>query len=264
MLAIIGGSGLSRLDILQDTALEKVTTPFSESAVEILTGSIGEQKLAFLPRHGKTHVIPPHKINYQANLWALHQLGVTDIVSVNAVGGIDPQMAPGQLAIPDQIIDYTHGRLHTYYQENLSKVVHIDFTHPYSKRLRHLLIVAMEQQGDDLDEVVEGLPVTQGVYGCTQGPRLETAAEIIRLKQDGCDMVGMTGMPEAGLARELGMEYACLALSVNRAAGLEKKPITMEDINHTLVAGMAEVKKLIPVFARLYAADEQARHKSAV
>ncbi len=256
MLAIIGGSGLSKLDILEGSSSIMVATSFAEPEVEILVGRISDQPVAFLPRHGNNHVIPPHKINYKANMWALQQIGVTDVIAINAVGGINPQMAPGQLAIPDQLIDYTYGRSHTFNEENLTEVVHLDFSHPYSRKLRHLLIVAVEQEDRESIDVVDSLPMTEGVYACTQGPRLETAAEVTRLKHDGCDMVGMTGMPEAALAKELGIDYACLALSVNRAAGLEDKPITMETINHTLYIGMGVVKKLLPVFVTLYAAGE--------
>jgi len=256
LLAIIGGSGLSKLDLLEEPNSTTVATPYSESETEILTGRISGHTVAFLPRHGRHHVIPPHKINYKANLWALQEIGVTDVIAINAVGGINPQMAPGQLAIPDQLIDYTFNRSHTFYEEKLTEVVHIDFSHPYSSKLRHLLIVAVENEDRESMATVDSLPMTKGVYGCTQGPRLETAAEVTRLKHDGCDMVGMTGMPEAALARELGMEYACLALSVNRAAGLSATPITMEAINHTLFLGMGAVKKLLPIFVKFYAVGE--------
>ncbi|MEZ5491809.1 MAG: S-methyl-5'-thioinosine phosphorylase [Gammaproteobacteria bacterium] len=252
LLAVIGGSGLSRLDSLTSVSSATYRTPFADSEVEILNGFLEGYPVAFLPRHGAQHHLPPHRINYRANLWALKEHGVNDIVAVNAVGGINPQLSPGTLAIPDQLIDYTYGRDHTFYEENLEEVVHIDFTHPYSKRLRHLLVIAVEQEQLEMDEDENKLPLTRGVYGCVQGPRLETAAEINRLRRDGCDMVGMTGMPEAALARELGLQYACLALSVNRAAGLEEMPITMEAINNTLSRGIIEVKNILQVFVRLY------------
>ncbi|MCP5346021.1 MAG: S-methyl-5'-thioinosine phosphorylase [Gammaproteobacteria bacterium] len=252
MLAVIGGSGLSRLDILQGIKSVSYQTPYAQAQVEILEGSVEGLPVAFLPRHGADHKIPPHRINYRANLWALKEHGVTGIIAVNAVGGIDPQMSPGKLAIPDQLIDYTSGRAHTFYEENLEEVVHVDFTHPYSKRLRQLLVIAVEEEQMEEDESEEEMPMTRGVYGCTQGPRLETAAEVARMRKDGCDMVGMTGMPEAALARELGLQYACLALSVNRAAGLEEGPITMDAINQTLATGMKEVKRVLQVFFRLY------------
>lgn len=252
MLAVIGGSGLSRLEILSSVKSVSHKTPYAEAEVEVLEGIIEGLPVAFLPRHGAEHRVPPHRINYRANLWALKEHGVRDIVAVNAVGGINPQMAPGKLAIPDQLIDYTWGRAHTFYEDGLDEVVHVDFTHPFSKRLRHLLVLAVEQEQLEVDESEDELPMTRGVYGCVQGPRLESAAEIIRMRQDGCDMVGMTAMPEAALARELGLQYACLALSVNRAAGLEEMPITMAAINETLATGMAEVRKVLQVFVRLY------------
>ena len=252
MLAVIGGSGLSKLDILEGAEISSYTTPFAPGQVEILHGKLADIPVAFLPRHGSEHKIPPHLINYRANLWALKDHGVSDIIAINAVGGINPQVSPGRLAIPDQLIDYTFGRAHTFYEQDLDEVVHIDFTHPYSKRLRHLLVIAVEQEQLEEDESEENMPMTRGVYGCVQGPRLETAAEIARMRKDGCDMVGMTGMPEAALARELGLNYACLALSVNRAAGLEDSPITMEVINKNLTAGIAEVKKVLQVFVELY------------
>lgn len=252
MLAIIGGSGLSKLDILERVEIASYSTPFGKGNVDILHGELNQQQIVFLPRHGSPHTIAPHRINYRANLWALREHGVKDIIAVNAVGGIAPQMAPGRLAIPDQLIDYTYGRAHTIHDQDLDEVVHIDFTHPYSKRLRHMLILAVEQEQLEGDESEDSMPMTEGVYGCTQGPRLETAAEILRMRRDGCDMVGMTGMPEASLAREFGINYACLALSVNRAAGLEEAPITMEAISNTLATGMLEVKRVLQVFVELY------------
>ena len=257
MLAIIGGSGLSKLNILEAPETLSIATEFSESNVEILKGKIAGETVAFLPRHGPNHIIPPHRINYRANVWALREIGATDIISANAVGGINPAMSPGQLAIPDQIIDYTYGRDHTYHDENLTEVVHIDFTHPFSRKLRHILILALEEDDEEDTEntAQKGLTITDGVYGCTQGPRLESAAEVLRLKQDGCDMVGMTAMPEAALARELGLEYAVLALSVNRAAGLDDKPITMKAINKTLGIGVKEIKRLLPAIIARYALE---------
>jgi len=252
LLAIIGGSGLSRLDILEGAEVSSYSTPYDQVPVKILQGKLADIPVAFLPRHGSEHKIPPHRINYRANLWALKEHGVADIIAVNAVGGINPQMSPGRLAIPDQLIDYTCERAHTFYEQDLDEVVHIDFTHPYSKRLRHLLVLAVEQEQLEEDESEDNMPMTRGVYGCVQGPRLETAAEISRMRKDGCDMVGMTGMPEAALARELGLHYACLALSVNRAAGLDDTSITMEAINKTLATGMIEVKKVLRVFMELF------------
>lgn len=231
MIGVIGGTGLSEPKFLSDVQKQQVSTPFDQKKVQILTGLLQGKTVAFLARHGQSHTVPPHRVNYRANLWALHSIGVRAVIGVNAVGGIHPETGPGKLAVPNQIIDYSWGREHTYFADGLDAVTHIDFTHPYDARLRQLLIDAA--QGRAL--------WPQGVYGCTQGPRLESGAEVQRLLSDGCDMVGMTGMPEAALARELGMAYACLALSVNWAAGLSDELITMDAIGQVLSTGMIDV-----------------------
>tara|TARA_R110002049_G_scaffold124112_1_gene279439 strand:- start:421 stop:1152 length:732 start_codon:yes stop_codon:yes gene_type:complete len=231
MIGVIGGTGLSEPKFLSDVQKQQVSTPYDQQKVQILTGSLQGKTVAFLPRHGRGHKVPPHRVNYRANLWALHSIGVRAVIGVNAVGGIHPETGPGKLAVPDQIIDYSWGREHTYFADGLDAVTHIDFTHPYDAQLRQLLIDAA--QGRAL--------WPQGVYGCTQGPRLESGAEVQRLLRDGCDMVGMTGMPEAALARELGLAYACLALSVNWAAGLSDELITMDAIGQVLNTGMTDV-----------------------
>lgn len=231
MIGVIGGTGLSEPKFLSDVQKQQVSTPYDQQKVQILTGSLQGKTVAFLPRHGRSHKVPPHRVNYRANLWALHSIGVRAVIGVNAVGGIHPETGPGKLAVPDQIIDYSWGREHTYFADGLDTVTHIDFTHPYDAQLRQLLIDAA--QGRAL--------WPQGVYGCTQGPRLESGAEVQRLLRDGCDMVGMTGMPEAALARELGLAYACLALSVNWAAGLSDELITMDAIGQVLNTGMTDV-----------------------
>jgi len=256
LLAFIGGTGLSELDALDAVEVKKVATPYADHEVAITTGSMEGLEIAFLPRHGSRHVIPPHKINYRANIWALKQIGVEDIIAINAVGGINPQLTPGQLAIPDQLVDYTYNRPNTFFEADLDEIVHIDFTHPYSEKLRHMLIVAAEEVDDEMDESDENLPFTKGTYACMQGPRLETAAEIVRLRRDGCDMVGMTGMPEAALAREMHLRYACLALSVNRAAGLENHPITMDMINKVLASAMDDVKQILRRFIGIYLREQ--------
>ena len=231
MIGVIGGTGLSEPKFLSDVQKQQVSTPYDQQKVQILTGSLQGKPVAFLARHGRDHKVPPHRVNYRANLWALHSIGVRAVIGVNAVGGIHPETGPGKLAVPDQIIDYSWGREHTYFADGLDAVTHIDFTHPYDAQLRQLLIDAA--QGRAL--------WPQGVYGCTQGPRLESGAEVQRLLRDGCDMVGMTGMPEAALARELGLAYACLALSVNWAAGLSDELITMDAIGQVLNTGMTDV-----------------------
>jgi 5'-methylthioadenosine phosphorylase/5'-methylthioinosine phosphorylase len=172
-------------------------------------------------------------VNYRANLWALKSVGIERVIAVAAVGGITDAMGPQVLAIPDQIIDYTYGRHQTFHEDNLTEVVHIDFTEPYTSTLRSSLIEAA---------VRAEIPVVpEGVYGCTQGPRLETPAEIRRMERDGCDLVGMTGMPEACLAREIGLDYACFAVVANWAAGKQAGEITLEEIHAHLDVGMAKL-----------------------
>jgi 5'-deoxy-5'-methylthioadenosine phosphorylase len=236
-IAIIGGTGLTALQGLEIVRREVVHTPFGEPSGPLTHGRLREVDLVFLPRHGAVHNIPPHRINYRANLWALQHIGVRRIIAVSAVGGIAPSMPPGRLAFPRQIVDYTYARDHTFFEDGLSHVVHVDFTEPYCGELRDLLVAGA--QAADLD-AWDG-----GTYGATQGPRLETAAEIDRMERDGCDMVGMTGMPEAALARELELCYACCAVSANWAAGRSEGPITMEAIRRNLGEGMDGVVRLL-------------------
>jgi 5'-methylthioinosine phosphorylase len=207
---------------------------------------LGSTQVAFIARHGKGHKVPPHRVNYRANIWALHQIGVRAVIGVNAVGGIHARTGPGALAVPRQIIDYSWGREHTYFADGLDAVTHIDFTEPYAESLRQLLL----RSAGNVD--VWG----EGVYACTQGPRLESAAEVLRLQRDGCDMIGMTGMPEAALARELGLAYACLALSVNWAAGLTEEPISMEAIGAIIDTGMASVLAVLTRAIAAYGAAD--------
>ena len=241
LTAIIGGTGLTHLDQLTIETRQRLTTPFGEPSAELVIGRLYGQELVFLARHGNPHVYPPHKVNYRANIWALQQAGATAILAVAAVGGISPGMAPGRLAIPDQIIDYTYGRAHTFYEDDLDSVTHIDFSTPYTPWLRAALLDAAAAAGID---AADG-----GVYGCTQGPRLETPAEIVRMLRDDCDLVGMTGMPEAALARELGIDYACCAVVANWAAGIQPGAITLADIEASLTAGMADLARLLRQWA---------------
>ena len=236
-LAIIGGTGLTSMDDLQVTERHDVLTPYGETSALLLEGELAAKEVVFLARHGSGHTIPPHKINYRANIWALKSIGVTDVISVAAVGGIHAEIPPEKIVIPDQIIDYTYGRQHTFFEDDLSEVTHIDFTYPYHESLRQKLI----QTSINLNlDVYQG-----GVYGVTQGPRLESAAEIMRLEKDGCDIVGMTGMPEAALAKELELNYACCALCVNWAAGKIEQEITMDEILISLKQGMESVKSIL-------------------
>ncbi len=245
--AIIGGSGLTRLQGLEITRQEIVQTPFGETSAPLVHGLIGGTELVFLPRHGVAHTIPPHRIDYRANLWALRHIGVEQVVGVAAVGGIRNDLGPGAIAAPDQIIDYTWGRAHTLFEAGLTEVTHIDFTHPYCESLRTRLIGVAESIGLTI--------VKNGTYGATQGPRLETAMEIKRMEKDGCDMVGMTGMPEAALARELGLCYACCALVANWAAGKSEGLIDMAVIEANLAEGMEKVRKLLTALVQSGGAD---------
>ncbi|MBT3529937.1 MAG: S-methyl-5'-thioinosine phosphorylase [Gammaproteobacteria bacterium] len=243
MLAVIGGTGLSDLESFKHISEEGIKTIYAETEVQVRRLVFEGCEFLFIPRHGHSHSIPPHLINYRANISALAQLDVKNIVAVNAVGGIHGNLGPGSFAIPNQIIDYSHGREGTYSVGGGEDVNHIDFTYPYDENLRQILLTAANQankKSKTQHQIMDG-----GVYACTQGPRLETAAEITRLERDGCDMVGMTGMPEAALARELGIAYGSLALSVNWAAGLSEELITMTEIQLVLEEGMGFVSQLL-------------------
>lgn len=239
-LAIIGGSGLTELEGMEIINEINPDTKWGKPSAPIKVGKFNNKEVLFLPRHGNPHTIPPHKINYRANIQALKDNNVNEIIAVNAVGGITKNMTPCRIVIPDQLIDYTHSRIDTFYEDNLKEVVHIDFTAPYSESLRQQLIDTAKENNIDL--------VADGTYAVTQGPRLETAAEINRYEKDGCDIVGMTSMPEASLARELEMEYACCSLVVNWAAGKTDEIITMEIIEHNLKEGIGKVHELLSAF----------------
>jgi 5'-methylthioinosine phosphorylase len=238
LYAVIGGSGFYRLGddfIVEQAAI--IDTPYGATSAEVIRGVWQGQPVVFLARHGEAHRIPPHRINYRANLFALKQQGVSHVIAVNAVGGISSDYAPETIALPDQIIDYSWGRAHSFCDGETGEVQHIDFTYPYSGALRSMMAESAVEMGLNI--------LQSGVYGCTNGPRLETKAEIIKMCGDGCDMVGMTGMPEAALARELGIEYASIALVVNWCAGISDSEITMDEIMRVLQRGMAPVKQLI-------------------
>ncbi len=236
-LAIIGGTGLTELPGLTISKAHDVSTPFGNPSAPVLEGVFKGVRLLFIARHGHPHRIPPHMVNYRANMWALQNLYATDVLAVNAVGGISPNMKPGTLVMPAQVIDYTYGREHTVFDGSFAPMSHIDFTHPYSSELRE----RVAKSASKLNEKV----INGGVYGATQGPRLETAAEIFRLENDGCDIVGMTGMPEASLARELKLNYVSLSLVVNLAAGKSNEAITIKLMEEQLDSGMHRVKSLI-------------------
>ena len=222
-LAVIGGTGVYRIAELEHVESHLPETRYGFPSGPVRVGMLGGKRVAFLARHGEEHGVPPHKINYRANLVALQMVGATRVLALNTVGGITERMGPTVLALPDQIIDYTWGRISTLGEEPGSEVLHVDFGDPYTPALRAQVLAAAQKANVAL---VDG-----GCYGATQGPRLETKAEIARMRRDGCDLVGMTGMPEAGLARELGLQYACLSIVANWAAGCgDAAEITMAEV----------------------------------
>ncbi|HSN21004.1 MAG TPA: S-methyl-5'-thioinosine phosphorylase [Usitatibacter sp.] len=239
MIAIIGGSGLTRLANLEITHRQIVRTPYGEPSGPLTFGRIAQAEAIFLARHGYAHTLSPHEVNYRANLWSLQAKGVTNVIAVCTVGGIAPHLTAGSIAVPDQIIDYTWGRPSTYFEGAEQPVTHIDFTYPYTQELRTAAIEAAR----DVD-----IPVFDGgTYAAVQGPRLETKAEIDRLERDGATMVGMTGMPEAALARELGLGYAALAVVVNAAAGrgASARAVPLADIGPVIEETMAKVRMIV-------------------
>ncbi len=244
-LAVIGGTGLYRLAELQDVQTHQPETHYGAPSGPLRIGTLGGLRVAFLARHGEGHSVPPHKVNYRANLAALHALGARRVLALNTVGGITERFAPRVLACPDQLIDYTWGRVSTFCEGDVddgrgSEVLHVDFGDPYTPALRSAVLDAARGAGVAL---VDG-----GCYGATQGPRLETRAEIARMRRDGCDLVGMTGMPEAGLARELGLDYACLAIVANWAAGAGPQideVITFEDVLDNVAAASSGIPALL-------------------
>ena len=239
MLAVIGGSGLTQLANLEIIRRQVMRTPYGEASGALTFGKIRDEEIVFLARHGYGHHLAPHEVNYRANIWALKEVGIERVVAVNSVGGIHADLGPGAIAVPDQIIDYTWGRKATFFEGAEQPVTHIDFTNPYDDGVRQSLMAAAMSAGEKI--------VSRGVYACTQGPRLETAGEINRLERDGATMVGMTGMPEAALARELGLHYAALAVVANYAAGRagSREGIRVDAIYAVLDAGMNRVRNII-------------------
>ncbi len=239
-LAVIGGTGVYALAELVDAESHQPLTHYGPPSGPVRIGKFGSRRVAFLARHGEGHSLPPHRINYRANLAALKSLGATRVLALNTVGGISERFGPRVLACPDQLIDYTWGRVSTICEEPGTDVLHVDFGEPYSRGLRAEIIAAADKAGVAL--------VGDGCYGATQGPRLETRAEIARMRRDGCDLVGMTGMPEAGLAREMALDYACVAIVANWAAGTGPDPdeaITLQDVLDNVAAATGEVGKLL-------------------
>ncbi|MEE9447215.1 MAG: S-methyl-5'-thioinosine phosphorylase [Arenicellales bacterium] len=236
--AIIGGSGLSTLKNLKNIRREVGRTPYGDPSAPLTIGTISGEEVVFLPRHGLSHQIPPHRVNYRANIWVLKSMGVERIYAVAATGGIDDDLNAGDIVIPGQLIDYTYGREQTFFDGENGDVQHIDFSQPYTENLRKKLIKATKQAGIKAHKT--------GVYAATQGPRLETAAEINRIAGDGGTIVGMTGMPEAALAKELEMDYAQISLVVNPAAGRgDDEMISFDDILKNLDHGMDKVREIL-------------------
>lgn len=236
-LAIIGGTGLTQMPGVSKISEHHPESPYGALSAPVEEYELGGERFFFLARHGHPHSIAPHRVNYRANIDGLARLGVSQVVAVNAVGAVHPGMPATTIVLPDQIIDYTSDREHTFFDGMEEPLQHIDFSWPYSENLRQSLLGAASQMGLTV--------VPRAVYGCTQGPRLETVAEVQRLARDGCDLVGMTGMPEAGLARERQLDYACVALVVNPAAGIGHQEITMAEIEQAIAQGMGQVRNLL-------------------
>lgn len=239
MIAIIGGRGLSQLENFKITHRQVMRTPYGEPSGAFLFGTLNENEVIFLARHGYGHTIPAHLVNYRANLWVLRELGVSQIVSIATVGGIRPDLKPGVIVVPDQIIDYTHGRDATFFEARNKPYSNTDFTLPYSAKLRALILQNAK--------TVQQACVDGGVYAAIQGPRLDSIAEVNRYERDGADMVGMTGMPETALAKELDLNYATIAVVANYAAGRHdsKTGISIENVNATASATMVKVRSIL-------------------
>ncbi|MCW5602782.1 S-methyl-5'-thioinosine phosphorylase [Nitrosomonas sp.] len=239
MLAIIGGSGMTKLPCLEISHRQIVRTPYGEPSGPLTFGKIRDHEIVFLARHGHGHTIPPHAVNYRANLWALHLFKPKRVIAVVSVGGIRSDLTPGKIVVPNQIIDYTYGRNFTYFDNTDRPITYTDFTHPFCSSARDYLLKAAKLANE--------LVIDGGVYAVTQGPRLETAAEVNRLEQDGADMIGMTGMPEAVLARELGLSYAAIAAVANHAAGrsTSMRAIPLEEVYAVLDKAMESVRNIL-------------------
>jgi len=236
-IAVIGGSGFQRWAAFTAVRTVAVQTPYATEPVSLLDGTLAGHPLTFIPRHGSGHSLPPHRVNYRANIWALKEHGAHAVVAIATVGGISSHASPGSLMIPDQILDYTYGRGHTFFDGEDGDVAHADMTEPYCETLRRSLLRTAER----LEMPLSG----RGTYAATQGPRFETPAEIRRLERDGADVVGMTGMPEAALARELQLPYAAVALVANPAAGRAEGVISMEQIREVVGAARHRVEQLL-------------------
>lgn len=259
MLGVIGGSGLYSFEGLKVEEEIDIDTPFGKPSSPVVIGRIGEVRVAFLARHGRDHSFPPHLVPYRANLWALREVGVDRVLAVSAVGGIDKKLSSGDFFIPDSFLDFTKGRESTFYEGRFSKkgkgndkvaellnkgkVVHVDMTEPYCPEMRKLLSEILSRRG---------LPYKEGgVYACTEGPRFETTAEIRMLERLGASVVGMTGVPEVVLARELTMCYASLCVVANPAAGISGRKLTSEEVIEMMKKREDEIKEVISELVRI-------------
>ncbi|MBI5025915.1 MAG: S-methyl-5'-thioadenosine phosphorylase [Nitrospirae bacterium] len=234
-IGLIAGSGIYEIPGLVIKKKKRIVTPFGKPSDDYRIVEINDVEIAFLPRHGSAHNIPPHRVNYRANIWGLKELGVKRIISVSAVGGISKEMKPGGIVIPDQVIDMTGGRNSTFYDG--PEVVHIDFTEPYCPEIRKALIKAGKKTGIVL--------IKGGAYICTNGPRLESKAEIMAYKIMGADVVGMTAMPEASLARELEICFAGVSVVTNYAAGISRTKLTTTEVLKTMKSSTAKINMVL-------------------
>ncbi|MCX7913294.1 MAG: S-methyl-5'-thioadenosine phosphorylase [Thermodesulfovibrionales bacterium] len=254
-IGLIGGSGLYDIEGINVLDEISLTTPYGIPSASYKVGEIEEREIVFLPRHGISHNIPPHKVNYRANIWGFKNLGVERIISVNAVGGINRLLQPGDILIPNQIIDFTFGRRISTFYEN-DRVLHVDFTDPFCSELSHNILKASENVGI---KVVKG-----GTYICVDGPRLETAKEIEFFSSIGCDVVGMTVMPEAVLARELEICYSSICVVTNPAAGISTKKLTSKEVLIMMKSSLYKIKSLIKGIVKLIPYDRHCQCKDAL
>jgi 5'-deoxy-5'-methylthioadenosine phosphorylase len=237
-IAIIGGSVLPKLYDFVAERIELPETPFGAPTSPLQHGTFGDHEIVYLNRHGIERRTPPHKINYRANMWALREAGVEVVIGLSVVGGIRSDMIPGHIVFPDQLIDYTYGRPFTCFEEDFDYTKHLDFTHPYCPQLHRILIESAQELALDFTD--------DATYGVTQGPRFETIAEINRMERDGCDIVGMTAMPEALIARELDMRYASIALVASKAAGrTDGLSVSLIDIKTVIDDSLKQMHQLL-------------------
>lgn len=243
MFGIIAGTGFETLDELDLKSERKAPSAWGPPSAPVQVGTLSGTEVLFLSRHGLKHEFAPHEVNYRANIAALKDAGANAIFAVYTVGGItEPVRAPGTVVVPHDIVDYTWGRKHSFSMPG--EVIHAEFGEPFDAALRARLVTAAREVSTEQDApVVDG-----GVYAATQGPRLESPAEVDRLERDGCTIVGMTGMPEVGLARELELPIAGIACVVNPAAG--RGAISLEEIHAAAAAGRARILQTLALAVR--------------